>query len=70
MKNQNEDNHSIENGHNKTDKRKELLRFDDDEIAFVPVENIRIIEQVISNLEEIKRLLNSKHSNPQIIENY
>ena len=42
----------------KKDKRKELFCLIDDDSAFVPVENIRIIELVIDNLEEAKQRLN------------
>jgi len=41
----------------KTDKREDFSRFDDDDCAFVPVENIRIIERVVDNLEEVKQRL-------------
>ena len=42
----------------RTGNLKEFLLLDDDNIAFVPVENIRTIERVIDNLEEIKQRLN------------
>ena len=41
----------------KKNKRKELFCLIDDDSAFVPVENIRIIELVINNIEEAKQLL-------------
>ena len=40
-----------------TDKREDFSRFDDDDCAFVPVENIRIIQRVMDNLEEVKQRL-------------
>jgi len=41
----------------RTDKREDFSRFDDDDCAFVPVENIRIIQRVMDNLEEVKQRL-------------
>ena len=42
----------------KKNKRKELFCLIDEDSAFVPIENIRIIELVIGNLEEVKQRLN------------
>ena len=42
----------------RANKRKELFCLIDDDLAFVPVENIRIIEYVIDNLEEVKQRIN------------
>jgi len=41
----------------RTDKREDFSRFGDNDCAFVPVENIRIIERVMGNLEEVKQRL-------------
>jgi len=41
----------------KTDEQEDFSRFGDNDCAFVPVENIRIIERVLSNLEEVKHRL-------------
>ena len=41
----------------KTGKREDFSRFDDDDCVFVPVKNIRIIERVMDNLEEVKQRL-------------
>ena len=46
----------------KTDRREEFSRSNDDDLAFVPVENIRRIERVIENLMEVKQRLNKMRS--------
>ena len=49
----------IEKNENKsTDIREDFFCSNDDNFAFVPVENIRMIERVINNLEEVKQRLN------------
>ena len=49
----------IEKNENKnTDNCEGFFCSNDDNFAFVPVENIRIIERVINNLEEVKQRLN------------
>jgi len=54
MGNQKNKKHFIKNKHKRTNYLDEFLHSNDDNIAFVPVENIRSIEQVINNLEEAK----------------
>ena len=46
----------------KTNGWEEFSRSNDDDFAFVPVENIRRIEQVIGNLMEVKQRLNKMKS--------
>jgi len=41
----------------KTDEQEVFSRFGDNDCAFVPVENIRIIERVMDNLEDVKQRL-------------
>jgi len=36
-------------------KREEFLRLDNDNIIFVPAENLRAIEKVINNWENVKK---------------
>ena len=53
MDSQNEKRHFVENERKGTDKQDGLRHSDDDDLAFVPMENILIIERVILNLEEV-----------------
>ena len=48
---------------NKTTDREEFFGSNKENFAFVPVENIRIIEQVIDKLEEVKHRLNTINDN-------
>lgn len=59
MDNQNDSKHFVEIEHKRTDVREEFLYSDDDDLAFVPIENIRIIERVILNLKDVKQRLNN-----------
>ena len=59
MESQNDKKHFAENERKGIGKREELLHSEDDNLAFVPIENIRIIERVILNLEEVMLRLRS-----------
>ena len=48
----------VKNEQNKTIDRVEFFNSNSENFAFVPIENIRIIEQVINNLEAVKQRLN------------
>ena len=58
MDNQKDKKHFIGDKHKGTNYCDELLLFNDDNIAFVPVENIRSIKRVIDNLEDMRLRLN------------
>ena len=49
----------VKNEQNKSTDRAEFFSLNNENFAFVPVENIRIIEQVINNLEAIKQRMNT-----------
>ena len=57
MESQNDKKQSINNNENEsTANRYELCSPNDENIAFVPIENIRAIEKVITNWEAVKNL--------------
>jgi len=49
----------IKNEDESNDSREEFLLFNDNHIVFVPLENIRTVEQVIHTWEKVKLLWNN-----------